>query len=98
MVSLTFVVSLGTVGARVGPWLRQFSDGQPLVQGQLSDQNIQALACTHFAPSRCVQHWGIVRGAGPAVAGKRLNNIRQIIEEKTSLIYRLVSKSIIHTQ
>ena len=68
MVLLTLVVILGAVGARVGPQLRQFPDGQPLAQGQLAAHNGQALDCTHFMPSRCIEHWVIVRGTGPAVA------------------------------
>ena len=67
MFSLTLVVSLGAVGSRVEPQLRQFFDGQPLVQGRLSARNGQALACTYFTPGQFVQHWGVVRGTGPAV-------------------------------
>ena len=68
IVSLTWVVILGAVGPCVGPWLRKLSDGKPLVQGKLAARNGQALACTHFTPTRYVQHWVVVRGAGPAVA------------------------------
>ena len=67
MVFLTLVVILGAVGARVGPRLRQFSDGQPLVQGRLATRHGQALACTYFTPYHCVNHWGVVRGTGLAV-------------------------------
>ena len=68
IVWLTLVVSLGAVGARFGPQLQQFSDGQPLVQGLLADRHGQALACTHLTPVRCIQHWGIGRGTGPYIA------------------------------
>ena len=67
MVLITLVVSLGEVGARVGTRLQQFSDGKPLVQGQLEARHGHALACTHFTPGRCVHNWGIVRGTGPEV-------------------------------
>ena len=59
---LILVVSVGEVGARVGPLLQQFSDGQPLVQGLFAARHGQALACTHFMPGQCVHHWGVVRG------------------------------------
>ena len=52
---------------RVGPWMRKFSDGQPLVQRQLVARPGHSLACRHFMPGQCVQHWGVVRGTGPAV-------------------------------
>ena len=52
---------------RLGPRLWKFSDGKPLVQGQLEDWHGQALAFTHFTPGICVHHWGIVRGTGPEV-------------------------------
>ena len=64
---LTLVVILGAVGTRVGPRLQKFPDGQPLVQGQLANRNVQALDCMHFTPSRCIQHWGVVKGKGPEV-------------------------------
>ena len=51
---LALVVSLGEVGARVGPRLWKFSNEKPLVQGQLADQNRQALSCTHFTLGWCV--------------------------------------------
>ena len=41
--------------------------GQPLVQGQLAAQNLQALDCAHFLSDWCVHNWGIVRGTSPAV-------------------------------
>ena len=67
MFSLTLVVSLGAVGARAGPWLQQFSDGKLFVHGRLAAQNVQAVVCTHFTPRHCIQHWGVIRGTGPAV-------------------------------
>ena len=67
MFSLTLVVIVGAVGAHIRPRLRQFPDGQPLVQGQLEARHGQALDCKHFKPGRCVQNWGVVRGTGPAV-------------------------------
>ena len=64
---LTLLVSIGAVGSRVEPRLRQFSDGQLPVQGRLAARHGQALACTHLTPRQCVQHWVVVRGADPAV-------------------------------
>ena len=61
------VVSLGAVGPRVGHWLRKLSDGQPLVQGKFAARHGQVLACTHFTPSRIVQHWVVVRSTYPEV-------------------------------
>ena len=68
MVWLALAVKLGSLGTCVGPQLLQFSDGQPLLQKQLAARNGQELACTHFAPDRCAQHWDIVRVTAPAVA------------------------------
>ena len=65
--SITLVVSVGAVGSRVGPWLWQFSDGQPLVQGRLAAWHGHPLACMHFTPGRCIQHWVLVSGTDPAV-------------------------------
>ena len=67
MFSLKLFVSLGALGTHVGPRLRKLSNGQPLVQGQLAAHHGQALAGTHFVPVRCVQNWGVVRGAKQAV-------------------------------
>ena len=67
MVLLKLVVSIGTVGFRVRPWLRKLSDGQPLVQVQLAVRHVQALAFTHLTLVRCVQHWGVMRNTGLAV-------------------------------
>ena len=44
------------------------SDGQPLVQGQFGARYRHELACTHFTPGQCVQHWVIVRVTGPVFA------------------------------
>ena len=41
--------------------LCRISDVHPLIQGKLENLNVQAFACTHFTPSRCVQHWGVMR-------------------------------------
>ena len=68
MVSLMLVVGLVVLWPHAGPWLRQLSYGQPLVQGRLAAWHEQALACTHFTPGRCVQHWGIMRGTCTVVA------------------------------
>ena len=69
MVRITLVVSLGAVGAHVGPQLWKFPDGKTLVQGQLGARHGQELACTHFTPGRFVQHWSVVRSTGLAVVG-----------------------------
>ena len=37
------------------------------MQGRLADRHGHILACTHFMPGWCVQHWGVVSGTGPAV-------------------------------
>ena len=65
---LALVVSLGAVGARVGPQLQQFSDEKPLIQGRLASRNRHAMACTHFTPDQCVHHLYIMRGAGTSVS------------------------------
>ena len=65
---LTLVVSLGAVGARIGPWLQQCYDGQPIVQGKLAAQHSHALAYTKFTPVQCLQHWDIMRGTCTVVA------------------------------
>ena len=76
MFRFTLVVILKSVGAhslppgggvRVGPLLRQFSDGKQLVQRQLAAQNRHSFARTPFMPSHCIQHWGIMKGTGPAI-------------------------------
>ena len=67
MVSIMLDERIGAVAPRVGPWLRQLSDGQPLVQGRFAAQHGQALACTHFTHIWCVQHWGVVRIIGLVV-------------------------------
>ena len=67
MVSVTLVMSVGVVGPRVGTWLKQLSDGKPLVQDQLANRNGQALACTHFTTGQCVHNCGVIRGTGPEV-------------------------------
>ena len=46
MFLLILIVSLGTVGARVGTRLQQFSDGQPLMQGRLTSRHEQVLDFT----------------------------------------------------
>ena len=67
MLSLTLVVTLGVVGARLGPQFWQFYNGQPLVQGRFLDRHGYTLACTHLMPGRCVQNLGVLGGTGPAV-------------------------------
>ena len=54
MVIFTLVVSLGTVGPLVGPYLWKLSDEKPLIQEKLLARHGQALACTHSTPCRCV--------------------------------------------
>ena len=39
MFGITFVLRLGAVVARIGPQLRQFSNGQPFVQGRFLDRH-----------------------------------------------------------
>ena len=65
---ITLAVSLGAVGAHVGPRLQQFSDGKPIAQGKLAACHGNVLFCTHPTPVRCVQNWGTGRGKVPAVA------------------------------
>ena len=65
---LTLVVGIGAVGARVGPWLRQLSDGQPLIQGQLAARHEYALYFTEFMPGWYVHHWVIVMVTVPFIA------------------------------
>ena len=100
MVSLTLVVSLVAVGPRVGPRLRRFSDGQPLVQERLAEWHGQELACTHFTPAWCVHHWGVVQGAGPAVtAGPMfLGGPFRRLHRQNSAIFRFRAKMmLLHT-